>query len=224
MPEPIDDLEAAQIRQIVSQLARKKGLSAEEAEEIGGHLEDKLLAYLSGEVRITPADALLLARAHFGDASGVARQVADSADACAPESRRRKRIRRTAAQTALCTLVLFPMTLLLFGQAPENLRNLTTAVLIIVAGLGVIEAGVLLAVRTDLTSRWQRAVAAGFLMPSMASLSIVLLSGMSVFVANFGSPSRGGYGIIAATVFASLLGHFTILLYLAVPLPTKTSG
>lgn len=52
-------------------LARKIGVSneldSELQEELYGHLEDKALAYLSGEEAVSVDDAILLTREHFGD-------------------------------------------------------------------------------------------------------------------------------------------------------------
>jgi hypothetical protein len=218
MPEPLNQSAIEQIHQIVRQLARKQGLDAEEVEEIGAHLEDKLLGYLSGEVRITEGDALLLARAHFGDAAGVAKQLADS-DVAGPEAPRRRQIRSIATKTALCTLVFLPIALVLFAQTPDMLPNLFGAGLIILVGLGILEAGVLLAARTNLRSRWQRAVAAAFVIPSLVVLPLASISGMSAFAAHFNSAARAGYGIIVATVLASWTGHCLLFLLLASPLP-----
>lgn len=218
MPEQLNESAIQQIRQIVRQLARKKGLSPEEAEEIGGHLEDKLLAYLRGEERITQEDALLLARAHFGDAAGIAQQLADGA-AAAPEVQRARKIQSLATKTALCTLVLLPITLVLFGQPPEMPHGFLGAGLIILSGLGILEAGVLLALRTDLRSLWQRTVAAAFVVPSLIVLCVAVLSGLRAFTANFYSTARGGYGIIVATVFACWIGHCLLFFLLTAPLP-----
>lgn len=219
MPEGLNESAMVQIHEIVRELARKKGLSPEEAEEIGGHLEDKLLGYLSGEVRITQDDALLLTRAHFGDAAGVAQQLADDGTAPRPEARRRRKIKSLATKTALCTLVILPITLVLFGGPPEKLRSFLEAALIILAGLGILEAGVLLAVRTDLRSLWQRAVAAAFMVPSLIVLCLAGLSAVGAFATNLNSTARGCYGIIVATIFVCWIGHCFLFLLLAAPLP-----
>lgn len=222
MPEQLNESAIQQIRQIVRQLAGKKGLSPEVAEEIGGHLEDKLLGYLSGEVRITQDDALLLARAHFGDAAGVAQQLTDCTAATGPEAGRRRKIQSLSTKTALCTLVFLPITLVLFGQPPEKLESFLQAALIVLAGLGVLETGVLLAARTDLQSLWQRAVAAAFVVPSLVVLCLAGLSGLSAFAGSFNSAARGGYGIIAATVFGCWIGHCLLFLLLTAPLPRRS--
>ncbi|MBL7648105.1 MAG: hypothetical protein JNK74_18125 [Candidatus Hydrogenedentes bacterium] len=59
-------------RQKARELARKitvaHDLDSEIQEELYGHIEDKLLAYTSGEERVTDEDAFILVREHFGDA------------------------------------------------------------------------------------------------------------------------------------------------------------
>src|SRR5437762_2498695 len=66
---------AGKIRSLCDELARHYRLDDTTRDELRGHLEDKLAAYLSGEQRISEEDALLLVRAHFGDAAQVARRL-----------------------------------------------------------------------------------------------------------------------------------------------------
>lgn len=66
------------IRDLCHQLAARKGLSDPARDELCAHLEDKLHGYLNGEVKITEEDALVLVRAHFGDAEKIAGQIAGS--------------------------------------------------------------------------------------------------------------------------------------------------
>lgn len=74
MPElPHESLQ--RIRSLCHELAAKHGLDEQTRDELCGHLEDKLLGYLGGEVPITEEDALLLVRSHFGDAEQVARRL-----------------------------------------------------------------------------------------------------------------------------------------------------
>jgi len=64
-------------QQKARELARKitvaHDLDPEIQEELYGHIEDKLLAYKSGEERISDEDAFILVREHFGDAGNVKR-------------------------------------------------------------------------------------------------------------------------------------------------------
>lgn len=72
-----ESVEAAmtRIRSLCAELAERRGLSAEERDELCGHMEDKLAGYLRGDVPISVEDALVLVREHFGDADRVCRDL-----------------------------------------------------------------------------------------------------------------------------------------------------
>lgn len=219
MPEQLDEAALNQIRQITQELARQQGLSDDDAEEIGGHLEDKLLAYFRGEARLTLEDALLLASAHFGDAAGVARQV--SYKRYFPEARwtRHQTIVKTAIATAISTLIVLPGALLLFGDPPRgSFHPMLVAATIIFAGLGVLESGVLLAARADLKRRSQRLIAGLFIIPALAVLVMALIGGITAVSAHWDMATRGGYAMIALVVLACLFGHAMLLLLLSHPI------
>jgi hypothetical protein len=65
-----------EIRALCKELAENRGLSEEVREELCGHMEDKLMGYLKGEERVSVEDALVLVRAHFGDADRVGHELA----------------------------------------------------------------------------------------------------------------------------------------------------
>ena len=72
-PEAHDCIEA-----FCKQISVAHELDAEIQRELRAHMEDKLLAYLSGEDPVTEADALILVREHFGDPAtlkGLLREV-----------------------------------------------------------------------------------------------------------------------------------------------------
>ena len=75
MPESPAESSRQKIRSLCRELADRHQLDDQTCDELCGHLEDKLIAYLSGEERITEADALHLVRAHFGDAAQIARSL-----------------------------------------------------------------------------------------------------------------------------------------------------
>lgn len=218
MPEQPDEAALGQIHDIARQLAQRQGLSEEETEEICGHLEDKLLAYMRGEIGVTREDALLLARAHFGDAAGVARQLAYRGDPPRPELVRRRMIVRTAILTAAFTLIGLPGALLLFGGPPENLRDLVLGGLVLLGCLAVLESGVLLAALTNPHRRWQRIVASVFLLPALLLSCVALATGFREFGAHWRLPTQGGYAVIVTIELACLIGHVLLLLLLAMPL------
>ncbi|HEX5244182.1 MAG TPA: hypothetical protein VFW23_13040 [Tepidisphaeraceae bacterium] len=219
MPEQLDAAALEQIRQITQELARRQGLSADDAEEIGGHLEDKLLAYFRGEARITLEDALLLARAHFGDAAGVARQVSTKRYLPEPRWTRHHSIVKTAIATAICTLVVLPAALLLFGDPPRgSYHPMLNSMIVMYTGFGMLEAGVLLAARADLKSRWQRIIAGLFIAPALAVLVMALIGGIGAVNAHWDMATRGGYAMIALVVLACLFGHVMLMLLLSHPI------
>ncbi len=55
-------------RALCAQITVAHDLDPEIQEELYGHVEDKILGYLSGEVPVTGDDAIILVREHFGDA------------------------------------------------------------------------------------------------------------------------------------------------------------
>jgi hypothetical protein len=73
MPEIPTDATVQKIRSLCHELAARHGLDEPTRDELCGHLEDKLIGYLSGSVRISEDDALELVRAHFGNADRIAR-------------------------------------------------------------------------------------------------------------------------------------------------------
>jgi len=81
MPE-LDPETRELLQGLCRQITVAHELDPEIQEELYGHMEDKLLAYLSGEERLSEADALVLVREHFGDA-GVLKELFQDAHASA---------------------------------------------------------------------------------------------------------------------------------------------
>lgn len=67
MPDTLSQETQQEIRRIVSGMVSNRASQNEAAEELRGHLEDKTLAYLNGDERLSEKDALVLAREHFGE-------------------------------------------------------------------------------------------------------------------------------------------------------------
>jgi len=65
------------IRELCDEIASAEGLDSELHDELYGHIEDKVLGYLSGEEVLSEADAFLLAREHFGDGVVVRGELED---------------------------------------------------------------------------------------------------------------------------------------------------
>ncbi len=66
-PKPLSADIHAQIQSLAKRIAADADLDGSLVAELANHLEDKLNAYLAGAESLTEADALLLARHHFGN-------------------------------------------------------------------------------------------------------------------------------------------------------------
>lgn len=217
MPEDSDTSILPDLSYICNELAARQGLSEEAREEIRGHLEDKLRGYLSRQIDVTADDALLLVRAHFGDARGVARQIRQGHSGVGPVWRRRRMLARFAAATAALTLLGLPLAWLISGDAAGSVGEVLTAAATMFGCLVVFEAGVLLAGWTDPCSRWQRALAALFMLPATGFLGAALVaSGRAVAVRLPSGP--WGHAILLTTELSCLLGHALLILLLALPI------
>ena len=67
MAEPLSSNTQEQMRALCKKISVAHSLDAEIRDELYGHMEDKLLAYLNGEEPVTEDDAYILVREHFGD-------------------------------------------------------------------------------------------------------------------------------------------------------------
>ncbi len=78
MDKPVDLRIEEKLRGLCKQVSVANSLDEEVREELFGHMEDKLLAYLSGEEPVAEDDAFILVREHFGDpgvVKGMLREV-----------------------------------------------------------------------------------------------------------------------------------------------------
>ncbi|MDX9975742.1 MAG: hypothetical protein RBU21_22365 [FCB group bacterium] len=71
MDKPISPATRERIRKLCGQITVAHDLDPEIQEELSGHLEDKLHAYLAGEEALSEEDAYMLTRRHFGDVSAL---------------------------------------------------------------------------------------------------------------------------------------------------------
>ncbi|MBX3177945.1 MAG: hypothetical protein KF886_11325 [Candidatus Hydrogenedentes bacterium] len=67
MNTPLNDDTQQKARELARQITVAHDLDPEIQEELYGHIEDKLLAYKSGEERVSDEDAFILVREHFGN-------------------------------------------------------------------------------------------------------------------------------------------------------------
>src|SRR5215469_8676805 len=67
MPNDLSPETQKQIETLTRQISLSQNLDPEIQLELRAHLEDKLHAYLAGQIPLSEADALLLAKSHFGN-------------------------------------------------------------------------------------------------------------------------------------------------------------
>ncbi len=67
--QPLDPSIEEKARALCAQITVAHDLDSEIQEELYGHVEDKILGYLRGEISVSGDDALILVREHFGDAA-----------------------------------------------------------------------------------------------------------------------------------------------------------
>lgn len=199
------------IRSLCADFAARYGLDADIRDELCGHLEDQVSGYLSGQIPLSPEDAVLLAKAHFGDLSGVCaamsggRELRDSRQAGKP-----RLISSIAALTGVLMFLGLPACALGLGATFR-------AALEMVAGIAVLEAGVLLAVHADLQSRWQRAVAAVLLLPTIALTGALLTSPLGPVSLQPPIHLAEVQLTISLTAFLALLGHLALFILMCRP-------
>jgi hypothetical protein len=74
MPE-LPDSSRRKINSLSHELFGRLHLDEDTRAELSAHLEEKLAGYMSGQIPISEEDALILVRAHFGDARQIARRL-----------------------------------------------------------------------------------------------------------------------------------------------------
>jgi len=65
--DPLNSNTQEQMQALCRKISVAHDLDPEIQQELYGHMEDKLLAYLTGEEQVTEEDAFILVREHFGD-------------------------------------------------------------------------------------------------------------------------------------------------------------
>ena len=73
MPDNLTPETAERLHALCERITVACELENDVREELYGHLEDKLLAYLSGAEKLTEDDALILVLEHFGNAENLKR-------------------------------------------------------------------------------------------------------------------------------------------------------
>jgi len=230
MPEKLSEQTRAKISKFCAELAANHALDPDTRDEICGHLEDKLAAYVSGEVRPTEEDALVLARAHFGDADRVSRTLSGlAAQADRRLAGRKRMIRKLAIALTLLTIVCVPPGVLGMTVAERDNFSRFISVASDPGGPGVLlrlllffaiaEAGVLSAVRVNLRKTWQRMTAAASIIPATVAHYQIAMAGWGVRLAaqlvNECVSPAGSFVLLTALI--CLVGHVWLIALLLVP-------
>ena len=237
MPDNLNEVTRAKIRELCVEMAAENALDPDACDEICRQLEDKLTGYVSGEVRPTEEDALVLARAHFGNADRVARSLSTfSAEADAELTERERTVRKLGIALALFTFVALTCTFAIplamafrdisHGDGGPVSQPLGSAALKFVLGvivfLGAIETAVVLAIRVNLRNTWQRLTGAAFVLPSIA-LCFCILGGSFGGLLTTGSadslPLRLLFVSLTLAGLIGLMGHLWLIGLLLVPPP-----
>ncbi len=109
MPNPTPET-LQQMRDLCKKISVAHDLDATIQEELRGHMEDKLLAYLSGEELLSEQDAFILVREHFGDPATIKALLQDAHPGAVRDSlaRRFGAILVTAMAIGALVFSLFP--------------------------------------------------------------------------------------------------------------------
>ncbi|MBX3177946.1 MAG: hypothetical protein KF886_11330 [Candidatus Hydrogenedentes bacterium] len=150
MHEPLEDSTQAKARELARQITVAHDLDPEIQEELYGHIEDKMLAYKSGEERVSDEDAFILVREHFGDAKvirGLLREVHAGAVTLSLGRRIGAACIITLAVAWLCRLLALPcqgIARALVGDGEFSSANGALAFMLYYAPLPIFPLGVAL--------------------------------------------------------------------------------
>lgn len=228
-PDDISEQTRAKIRKFCTELAAGHALDPATRGEISASIEGKLTGYVSGTVRPTEEDALVLARAHFGDADRVAELLKGlSSEGNRRLAKRKRVIRKLAIALAVLTFVVPAIAILACDAANSDsyrsfISNISDPSDLVEARCillftAIIETGLVLAVRADPRQTWQRLTAAALVAPSiLAYCNLVSSFGyMLALGAANGSVSLTLLFVFMLSIgFIDLVGHiwlFALLL------------
>ena len=78
MPDALNPETRQQMRELCNKISVAHDLDEAVQEELLGHMEDKFLAYLSGDEPVSEQDAFILVREHFGDPATIKTLMQDA--------------------------------------------------------------------------------------------------------------------------------------------------
>jgi len=158
MPDAMKPETLQQMRELCNKISVAHDLDESIQQELLGHMEDKLLAYLSGDEPVSEQDAFILVREHFGDPATIKTLMQDAH----PGEVRASLVRRIAAVTIAATgtqAVLYWVTLPLDRLFWGN--SVIGGSAWLVNTYSVVSRAVALVVLGLILLRWQRMISAG---------------------------------------------------------------
>ncbi|GMV99682.1 MAG: hypothetical protein AMXMBFR84_08210 [Candidatus Hydrogenedentota bacterium] len=132
-----------QIDDLTNRIARAQGLDEDVARELYQHIEDKVFGYLSGEVPVSEADAMLLAAKHFGNAQTIKSLLGDVHQADANRVFNRRLIAVALASfitvylPTVLSLVAVPLFAVLSFESFNTYIAAWSMVRVVTTGIGV---------------------------------------------------------------------------------------
>lgn len=209
MPESMDPSLVEQLNRISVGYARRHRLNDDDRQEVFDHLEDAANGYLTGQTRVTPDDALLIARARLGDVKGIVAQLRSER----PDNARNRARINVAIGTAFLTIFVLPLAMLLVNPPTGGGTELMRALYLLTHCFLLAEAGVFLAARVDMNSRWQRGVSLVLITPAILIFCFMLINTHAQILPT-SNASFIGATLLRALAIACLAGHGVLALML----------
>ncbi len=110
MPDSISRETREQLEALCRKISVSHKIDVELRRELYGHMEDRLLAHMNGEIPLTEQDAFILVREHFGDPAMIKEQIQEVHAEEAASYLGRRLLAAFAASTAanfICTVLQF---------------------------------------------------------------------------------------------------------------------
>jgi hypothetical protein len=212
MPESMKSDVTEQLNRICLGYARRHRLNDDDRQEVFDHLEDAVEGYLTGQTRVTPDDALLIARARLGDVKGIVAQLRPEQT---DNARKLARV-GVAIGTGFLTVIVLPLAMLLFDPPTGSSTEVLRALMLLTLCFLLTEAGVFLTARVDMKSRWQRGVSLALVLPAILIFCLMLIS-TQVRILPTTTGSVIGAALLRLLAIACLAGHGILAWMLMTP-------
>lgn len=222
MPElPHESLQ--RIRALCHELSVRYRLDEQTRDELCGHLEDKLMGYLSGDVRITEEDALLLVRSHFGDAERIAWRLGRRSPLGVYRGTWDRLRLVIAVSAGILTLAAVGIWALLNSGNYLKTGSLAMYGGMTLVAVTFVELPLYIASRVNPGSCQDRLIALWMLMAGIALQFMFLLPGGTPSHAPVSVYANGALTeVVGATTSVSLLAQIALVVLLLIPLGRST--